>query len=136
MMEHWCYLTVEPQQIQAQGSKLRKTSRQKLVRLNADSCRLCRWVLGVPLLRSLVQGILPGLALRLFIALLPILLWLLNMRSGHANLSAVDFAVIRQFFIFQVVLVFFTSFIAGECGASSALSLSVRRWSALLLCSN
>lgn len=80
------------------------------------------WILSVTFIRSLVVGLLPGLVLKIFIVLLPPLLRALNMHAGWVSNSEVDFSVVEMLFLFQVWLVFFTTFVAGETRASGAES--------------
>ncbi len=70
-------------------------------------------ILDIPLVRSLLLGLLPGLALRLFVMLLPLLLYPLNRASGAISKADVDFQVSTQYFVFQVLCVFIASFISG-----------------------
>lgn len=59
-------------------------------------------MLAIPIVRSLLLGLLPGLALRLFVLLLPLLLYPLNRAAGAVSKADVDFSVSTQYFIFQV----------------------------------
>ncbi|KIZ05265.1 Uncharacterized protein RSN1 [Monoraphidium neglectum] len=70
-------------------------------------------ILDIPLVRSLLLGVLPGLALRLFVMLLPLLLYPLNRSAGAVSEADVDFDVSTQYFVFQVLAVFGASFISG-----------------------
>eukprot|EP00884_Botryococcus_braunii_P016250 jgi/Botrbrau1/3308/Bobra.0048s0005.1 len=71
-------------------------------------------LVNYPFLRSIITAILPGLILNVFLALVPPVLRLMNKMEGTVALSGVDFGVVRKYFIFQVVTVFFGSFIAGS----------------------
>lgn len=53
---------------------------------------------------GLIQGILPGLALIIFMALVPMFLKMINNLQGVYSHSMMDFEVGRKFFIFQVTL--------------------------------
>jgi hypothetical protein len=44
----------------------------------------------IPVVRSLLVGVLPGLALRIFVLLLPVLLYALNRRSGAVGQADMD----------------------------------------------
>lgn len=50
-------------------------------------------LLDIPIVHSLLLGVLPGLALRLFILLLPLLLYPLNRAAGAVSEADVDFQV-------------------------------------------
>eukprot|EP00955_Chlamydomonas_euryale_P084486 363970-Chlamydomonas_euryale.AAC.17 len=69
--------------------------------------------LNAPVVAQLLQGILPGLALIIFIAMVPFLLRLLMLVSGSISESQTDMGVVSRFFIFQTVVVFFGSVFAG-----------------------
>ena len=68
---------------------------------------------AIPIINSLVTAILPGLALIIFLALLPPILRLMRNVAGDVSISQIDQGVVSWYFIFQVVTVFFGSFIAG-----------------------
>eukprot|EP01025_Chloroclados_australasicus_P018159 TRINITY_DN1940_c0_g1_i1.p1 TRINITY_DN1940_c0_g1~~TRINITY_DN1940_c0_g1_i1.p1 ORF type:complete len:953 (-),score=103.81 TRINITY_DN1940_c0_g1_i1:1934-4792(-) len=57
-------------------------------------------------LRSVLAGLLPGLALKIFLILVPIILAQLNYREGLIANSFIDFEVVRKYFIFQVLVVY------------------------------
>jgi hypothetical protein len=63
-------------------------------------------IIAIPVVRSILLGVLPGLALRLFVLLLPILLYALNNHAGYFAISDVDFAVSTQYFVVQVSALF------------------------------
>jgi Calcium-dependent channel, 7TM region, putative phosphate/Cytosolic domain of 10TM putative phosphate transporter len=74
---------------------------------------LVSFIQNIPIINSLVTAILPGLALIIFLALLPPILRLMRNVAGAVSVSQIDRGVVTWFFIFQVVTVFFGSFIAG-----------------------
>ncbi|KAI7841239.1 hypothetical protein COHA_005076 [Chlorella ohadii] len=86
------------------------TAVQSLLALNS----VTGWLASVPVLNALVTAILPGLALKIFVKLLPCLLALLNRHSGMVSAADIDLSVVTKYFIFQVITVFFGSFIAGS----------------------
>jgi hypothetical protein len=47
-------------------------------------------LVSVPVVRSLLTGVLPGLALRIFVLLLPVLLYALNRRAGAVGQADMD----------------------------------------------
>jgi len=73
-------------------------------------------LLDIPFVHSFMLGILPGLALRVFVLLLPVLLYPLNRLGGAISKADVDFEVATQYFLFQVLTVFGASFISGWRG--------------------
>ena len=83
-----------------------------------------------PLVESIVQCILPALALNLLIAGVPVLLAQLARAAGAVSLSAVDWAVAQQYFVFLAVTVFAGSFISGS--VLNQIALWVRHPSAAL----
>eukprot|EP00048_Salpingoeca_helianthica_P000283 m.40568 g.40568 ORF g.40568 m.40568 type:complete len:766 (-) comp10358_c0_seq2:92-2389(-) len=66
-----------------------------------------------PAVRAFLEGVLPTLALTLFMAVLPYILLVFATMQGFPSHSAIKFSVIRKLFYFQVVNVFFVSLIAG-----------------------
>jgi len=71
-------------------------------------------LLKITFFRSLVIAVLPGLVLKTFLMFLPKVITYMNKVEGMVSLSAIDFGVARKFFVFQVLTVFFGSFIAGS----------------------
>lgn len=47
-------------------------------------------LVAIPVVRSLLTGVLPGLALRIFVLLLPVLLYALNRRAGAVGQADMD----------------------------------------------
>ncbi|KAH7620097.1 hypothetical protein Ndes2526B_g05351 [Nannochloris sp. 'desiccata'] len=74
---------------------------------------LVGFIQDIPILNSLVTAVLPGLALVIFLALLPPILRFMRTLAGSISISQIDHGVVTWFFIFQVITVFFGSFIAG-----------------------
>ncbi|CAK0785988.1 hypothetical protein CVIRNUC_009201 [Coccomyxa viridis] len=71
-------------------------------------------IIDLPVVRSIITAILPGLVLKVFLALLPWLLSIMGRLQGLHSLSSLDFSVISKFYIFQFITVFLGSFIAGS----------------------
>ena len=63
-----------------------------------------RWLVELPLLSSVLAGILPQLVLRLFFSLMPYILGFLERLEGLPAESEVEFGVVRKYFAFQVNL--------------------------------
>ena len=95
----------------------------------AKNAVLARFV-QFPLVESVVQCILPALALNLLIAGVPALLAQLARAAGAVSLSAVDWGVAQQYFVFLAVTVFAGSFISGS--VLNQIVLWVRHPSAVL----
>lgn len=75
-------------------------------------------LLRVEVVRAIVEGILPGLVLIIFYALLPPLVRALSAKEGIDRESRLDVAQMRKLYLFGVVNIFFGNVIAGarcEC---------------------
>lgn len=62
---------------------------------------------------SFLQGFLPGLALKIFLLLLPMLLMFMSKIEGYTSLSSLERRSAGKYFIFLVVAVFFGSIFTG-----------------------
>ncbi|KAK9852109.1 hypothetical protein WJX84_005426 [Apatococcus fuscideae] len=71
-------------------------------------------LVNISFTRSLIQSILPVLVLKIFLALVPKLLAFMNTKQGMISQSGNDFGVVKKYFIFQVITVFFASFVSGS----------------------
>lgn len=71
-------------------------------------------LLGNVFIRSLIAGILPGLALTIFLALVPKLLRLINKVQGMYSEAGVDFEVGRKYYIFLYTQVFVITVLGGS----------------------
>ena len=60
-------------------------------------------ILSYPIVRSLAQTLIPTLALRIVLLLVPSVLLLLSSGQGMYAESQVEFGVVRKYFIFQVL---------------------------------
>lgn len=67
-----------------------------------------------PVVRSIVQCILPSFFLNVILYAVPAVLALLARLAGMASRSAVDARVVDQHFVFLVVTVFCGSFVSGS----------------------
>lgn len=70
-------------------------------------------IVTFPLVNGILKGIVPTLVLKLFLAFLPRILKRMSHWQGLISLSEIDFEVVRKYFIFQTITVFFGSFLTG-----------------------
>ncbi|KAI5067274.1 hypothetical protein GOP47_0017802 [Adiantum capillus-veneris] len=71
-------------------------------------------IVSLPFINSLIQGYLPGLALKLFLIFLPSILMLMSKIEGYTSLSSLERRAAGKYFIFLVVTVFFGSIFTGS----------------------
>ncbi|KAM0865806.1 hypothetical protein ACQ4PT_043034 [Festuca glaucescens] len=64
-------------------------------------------------LKSVIQGFLPGIALKIFLILLPIILMTMSKIEGHISISGLDRTTASKYFMFIFVNVFLGSVITG-----------------------
>ncbi|XP_073063414.1 CSC1-like protein At4g02900 [Primulina eburnea] len=64
-------------------------------------------------IKSIIQGFLPGIALKIFLILLPTILMTMSKIEGHTSLSLLDRTSAGKYHIFVLVNVFFGSIITG-----------------------
>lgn len=88
---------------------------QALVNIeNARRIQGINKIVELPFVAQILQGILPSLVLKIFLAILPMILNMMNRFTGMPSISQVDFATVSKFFIFQVFAVFIYSFVLGS----------------------
>lgn len=75
---------------------------------------LCSWIEDIPIVGALLNGIIPGLALVIFLALLPPIICAMLNFAGRISKSQIDFGLITRFFVFQIFTTFLGSFITGS----------------------
>ncbi|EEF29316.1 CSC1-like protein At4g02900 [Ricinus communis] len=63
--------------------------------------------------KSLIQGILPGLALKIFLIVLPIILMIMSKIEGFTSLSSLDRRSAAKYHLFLLVNVFIGSIVTG-----------------------
>lgn len=70
---------------------------------------------------EIIQGLLPTLGLKIFLALVPIVLKIVsNLVTGNLSKSAIDFEVGQKYYFFQFVVVFLFTTIIGAASSGSA----------------
>lgn len=75
-----------------------------------DGLYLCP---GREFIKSFIQGLLPGIALKIFLILLPTILMMLSKFEGLVSISALERRSASKYYIFLLVNVFLGSIIAG-----------------------
>lgn len=70
-------------------------------------------IFNLKIISSFLQGFLPGLALKIFLILLPRLLMFMSKIEGYTSLSSLERRSASKYFIFMVVTVFFGSIFTG-----------------------
>ncbi|KAK9151617.1 hypothetical protein Syun_009926 [Stephania yunnanensis] len=77
------------------------------------SAPFLRPLIEMHFIKGVIQGFLPGIALKLFLIFLPSILMLFSKIEGFTSLSALERRSASKFYIFQLVNVFLGSVIAG-----------------------
>uniref|UniRef100_A0ACD5THW0 Uncharacterized protein n=1 Tax=Avena sativa TaxID=4498 RepID=A0ACD5THW0_AVESA len=72
-----------------------------------------RPVIEVKVVKSFLQGFLPGLALKLFLYILPSVLMIMSKVEGYVSLSSLERRTASKYYYFMLVNVFLGSIIAG-----------------------
>ncbi|XP_065877461.1 calcium permeable stress-gated cation channel 1-like [Euphorbia lathyris] len=70
-------------------------------------------IIETPFIKSVIQGFLPGIVLKLFLIFLPSILMVMSKFEGFLSLSSLERRAATRFYIFNVVNVFLGSIITG-----------------------
>ncbi|XP_016478025.2 hyperosmolality-gated Ca2+ permeable channel 1.2-like [Nicotiana tabacum] len=70
-------------------------------------------IIDIPFIKSFIQGFLPGIALKIFLIVLPRILMLMSKFEGWESISALERRSASKYYIFNFVNVFLGSIIAG-----------------------
>ncbi|KAL8104172.1 calcium permeable stress-gated cation channel 1-like [Apium graveolens] len=70
-------------------------------------------VIEVGFIKSFIQGFLPGIALKIFLILLPTILMMMSKFEGFLSISSLERRSASRYYIFNLVNVFLGSIIAG-----------------------
>ncbi|KAI9082260.1 hypothetical protein K1719_035683 [Acacia pycnantha] len=70
-------------------------------------------IIEVKVIKSFIQGFLPGIALKIFLIFLPSILMLMSKFEGFISLSTLERRSATRYYIFQFINVFLGSIIAG-----------------------
>ncbi|KAK4491926.1 hypothetical protein RD792_002708 [Penstemon davidsonii] len=70
-------------------------------------------VIEIPFIKSLIQGVFPGIALKIFLIVLPTILMMMSKVEGFLAISALERRSASRYYYFNFVNVFLVSVIAG-----------------------
>ncbi|GAV91039.1 DUF221 domain-containing protein/RSN1_TM domain-containing protein [Cephalotus follicularis] len=70
-------------------------------------------LIEMPFIKSIIQGFLPGIALKIFLILLPTILMTMSKIEGYTSLSSLERRSAGKYYLFILVNVFLGSIIAG-----------------------
>jgi len=70
-------------------------------------------LMQIPFVAQIIQGILPGLVLVIFLILVPPILSAMARFQGMVSESEVDFSIVSRFFVFQMFATFIYNFLLG-----------------------
>ncbi|GFP85077.1 calcium permeable stress-gated cation channel 1 [Phtheirospermum japonicum] len=92
------------------------TAVQSLANIEAIEKRaqFLRPIIEVPFIKSFIQGVLPGLALKIFLIVLPTILMMMSKFEGFLAISVLERRSALRYYIFNFVNVFLVSVIAGS----------------------
>ncbi|KAI3456514.1 hypothetical protein Pfo_013177 [Paulownia fortunei] len=72
-----------------------------------------RPITEVPFIKSFIQGVLPSIALKIFLIVLPTILMMMSKFEGFLSISALERRSALRYYIFNFINVFLVSVIAG-----------------------
>ncbi|KAG2482061.1 hypothetical protein HYH03_018987 [Edaphochlamys debaryana] len=84
------------------------------VQLLIESPKLAAGPLTEAPLKQLFEAIVPSLAMKIFLAIVPMILRFFAYFQGCTSLSEIDFSVVGRYFLFQVIVLFFGNVVAGS----------------------
>ncbi|KAK1277408.1 hypothetical protein QJS04_geneDACA003415 [Acorus gramineus] len=70
-------------------------------------------IIEMPVVKSFIQGFLPGIVLKIFLIFLPTILMTMSKIEGHTSLSALERTSAGKYYLFVLVNVFLGSIITG-----------------------
>ncbi|CAN6445678.1 unnamed protein product [Victoria cruziana] len=70
-------------------------------------------IIEIRIIKSLIQGVLPGIALKIFLILLPTILMLMSKFEGYVARSVLERRAASKYYFFQLINVFLGSIITG-----------------------
>ncbi|CAA0837213.1 Calcium permeable stress-gated cation channel 1 [Striga hermonthica] len=70
-------------------------------------------IIEIPFIKSVIQGFLPGIALKIFLIVLPTILMMMAKFEGFLSISSLERRAALRYYIFNFVNVFLVSVIAG-----------------------
>ncbi|XP_047320363.1 protein OSCA1-like [Impatiens glandulifera] len=71
-------------------------------------------IIEVPFIKAFVQGVLPGIVLKLFLIFLPAILMIMSKFEGFISISSLERRSATRYYLFNFVNVFLVSVIAGS----------------------
>ncbi|PON84521.1 Calcium-dependent channel [Trema orientale] len=74
---------------------------------------LLKPIIELKFIKSVIQGFLPGIALKIFLIFLPTILMLMSKFEGFSSISALERRSATRYYIFQFINVFLGSIITG-----------------------
>ncbi|KAK4485057.1 hypothetical protein RD792_007665 [Penstemon davidsonii] len=72
-----------------------------------------RPIIEVSFIKSLIQGVLPGIALKIFLIVLPSILMMMSKVEGYLSISSLERRSAMRYYIFNFINVFLVSVVAG-----------------------
>ncbi|GER44912.1 ERD (early-responsive to dehydration stress)family protein [Striga asiatica] len=91
------------------------TAVQSLANIEGIQKRLpfLKAITDVPFIKAFIQGVLPGIALKIFLIVLPTILMMMSKFEGFLSISVLERRSAMRYYIFNFVNVFLVSVIAG-----------------------